>query len=144
MSEENNYSSNENLDFREIVLSYMRRVMDLNLNIISQDNILNYTKCYARAVLGLNDILLPFFDDEMSRAYESFLDDYDWMMRNNTTENGTKISDVNEYVSGVMKVCRGLFRELNKLLNRNDYLKSKVYGETKNEVVQEREDNGEY
>ena len=144
MNGEDKYSSNENLDFRDIVLSYMRRVMDLNLNIISQDNILDYAKCYKRAGLGLNDILLPFFDDEMSRAYESFLDDYDWMMRNNTTENGTKISDVNEYVSGVMKVCRGLFRELNKLLNRNDYLKSKVYGETKNEVAREREDDGEY
>ncbi len=144
MNGEDNYSSSENLDFRDIVLSYMRRVMDLNLNIISQENILDYAKCYKRAVLGLNDILLPFFDDEMSRAYENFLDDYDWMMRNNTTENGTKISDVNEYVSGIMKVCRGLFRELNKLLNRNDYLKSKVYGETKNEVAREREDDEEY
>lgn len=144
MSAEDDYKYNENLDFREIVLSYMRRVMELNLRVIPQTELLDFANCYKRAVLGLSDVLLPFFDDEMSRVYEGFLDDYDWMMRNNTKENGTKISDVNEYVGGVMKICRGLFRELNKLLNRNDYLKSKVYGETKNEVVQEREDDDEY
>ncbi len=141
--DDNNYSSNENVDFREIVLSYMRRVMELNLKVIPQEQILDYAKCYKRAVMGLSDILLPFFDDEMKIVYEKFLDEYDWMMRE-TTKNGTKVSDINEYANGIMKVFRGLFRELNKLLNRNDYLKSKVYGETKNEVVQEREDDEEY
>jgi hypothetical protein len=135
MNDENNYGYNENLSFRQIVLNYIRKIMDLNLRVIPQTELLDFANCYKRAVLGLSDVLLPFFDDEMSRAYETFLYDYDWMMRNNTKDNGTKINNISEYVSGVMKVCRGLFRELNKLLNRNDYLKIKIYGEVKDKYV---------
>jgi hypothetical protein len=134
MNENNSYGGDENLSFRQIVLSYMRRVMDLNLNVVSQENILDYAKCYKRAVLGLSDVLLPFFDDDMTYAYNKFLEDFDLMIRE-TTENGTKIIDINAYVSGIMKVCRELFRELNKLLNRSDYLKIKIYGEAKDKYV---------
>lgn len=142
MNEIDNYGGDENLTFRQMVLSYMRRVMDLNLNIVSQENILDYAKCYKRAVLGLSDVLLPFFDDEMNYAYNNFLDDFDLMMRR-TTENGIKIIDINEHISGIMKVCRDLFRELNKLLNRNDYLKTKIYGEDSSEVIEDNEGDNE-
>jgi len=142
MIENNSYGSDENLSFRQIVLSYMRKIMDLNLRVIPQENIIDYTKCYKRAVLGLSDVLLPFFDNEMSCAYERFLEDYDLMMRETT--NGQVITNTSGYSSKSMNICRTLFRELNKLLNRNDYLKSNVYGEDKSEVVQEREDDEEY
>jgi hypothetical protein len=107
MNETNNYSGDENLSFRQIVLSYMRKIMDLNLRVIPQENIIDYTKCYKRAVLGLSDVLLPFFDNEMSCAYERFLEDYDLMMRETT--NGQVIKDISGYSSKSMNVCRMIF-----------------------------------
>lgn len=142
MSETNSYGGDENLSFRQIVLNYMRKIMYLNLRVIPQEATIDFTKCYKRAVLGLSDVLLPFFDEQMNSAYNNFLEDYDSMMRETT--DGTRIKDVVGYASKNMKCCRDLFRELNKLLNRNDYLKSNVYGEDKSEVVQEREDDEEY
>jgi hypothetical protein len=55
MNETNSYGGEENLSFRQIVLNYMRKIMDLNLRVIPQENIIDYTKCYKRAVLGLSD-----------------------------------------------------------------------------------------
>ena len=133
MSETNNYSGDENLSFRQIVLTYLRKIMDLNLRVVTQDTNIDFVKCYKRSVLNLSDVLLPFFGDEMEYAYNKFLDDYDGMMRETT--DGRIITDKVEYASQNMKVCRNLFRELNKLLNRNDYLKSKVYGEDKDGLV---------
>ncbi len=142
MNETNTYGGDENLSFRQIVLNYMRKIMDLNLRLVTQEANIDFVKCYKRAVLGLSDVLLPFFDNDMNYAYEKFLEDYDLMMRETT--DGRMIKDVSGYSSKSMNVCRTLFRELNKLLNRNDYLKSNVYGEDKSEVVREREDDEEY
>lgn len=74
LNEDTSYSGDENLSFRQMVLNYMRRVMDLNLRVVSQENILDFANCYKRSVLGLSDVLLPFFDDEMIRAYGSVLE----------------------------------------------------------------------
>ena len=138
--ESNNYGGEENLSFRQIVLNYMRKIMYLNLKVVPQGAIIDYTKCYKRAVLGLSDVLLPFFDDEMTSAYNRFLEEYDFMMRETT--DGQKILNQVKYCSDSMRICRDLFRKLNLLLNRNDYLKSNVYGEDKDELAQE-ESEGE-
>jgi hypothetical protein len=142
MNETNNYGGEENLSFSQIVLNYLRKIIELNLRIIPENANIDFVKCYKRSVLGLSDILLPFFDDDMNCAYNKFLEDYDLMMRETT--NGQVITNTSGYSSKSMNICRMLFRELNKLLNRNDYLKSNVCGEDKSEVVQEREDDEEY
>ena len=139
MNNVNSYGD-ENLSFRQIVLTYLRKIMDLNFRVTTRYTNIGFVKCYKRSVLVLSDVLLPFFDVEMEYAYNKFLDYYDGIMRETT--DGKIITNKVGYVIQNMKVCRNLFRELNKLLNRNDYLKSKVYGEDKDELISDEDDRG--
>jgi len=134
-----NYSNDESLSFNEIVLSYLKKIMDLNLRVIPQDNYIDYVKTYKRSVMGLSDVLLPFFDDDMNEAYNKFLEDDKDMLENTT--NGIIIikRKRGDYGLITMDNSRNLFRALNKLLNRNDYLKSSIYGEGSDEEIVEDE-----
>lgn len=133
-----NYSNEEKLNFREIVLSYLKKIIDLNLKIIPQNYYIEYVKGYRRAVLGLNDILLPFFDKKMEEAQEKYNKDFDIMI-NETTNKGIVRNEI-KYNTRSLNLSRELFGQLNLLLHRNDYLKSSVYGEDKDEIVTEEEE----
>jgi len=136
----NNYSSYEQLSFRQIVLNYLRKIMDLNLKLINDDFNIEHTKTYRDGVLGLSDVLLPFYDDEMNKAYSKYEEDYKLVVKQ-TSENGI-IKDNGKYITLNKKLHRELFRQLNLLLKRNDYLKENVYGEDKDELVS-GDDGGE-
>jgi hypothetical protein len=137
--ESNNYGGEENLSFRQIVLNYLRKIMDLNLKIVNPDFKIEYVQTYRDSVLGLSDVLVPFFDEQMNKIYAKYEREYEEMLKQ-TTHNGM-VTNIPTYKRLTKQIHRELFRELNLLLNRNDYLKSSVYGEDKNEVVREGEDD---
>jgi hypothetical protein len=137
--ESNNYGGEENLSFRQIVLNYLRKIMDLNLKIVNPDFKIEYVQTYRDSVLGLSDVLAPFYDEQMNTAHSKYEREYAEMIKR-TTQNGI-VTNSTSYKIETKKIHRALFRELNLLLNRNDYLKSSVYGEDKNEVVREGEDD---
>jgi hypothetical protein len=130
---------NEKLEFRQIVLNYLRKIMDLNLKIVNPDFKIEYVQTYRDSVLGLSDVLVPFFDEQMNKIYAKYEREYEEMLKQ-TTHNGM-VTNIPTYKRLTKQIHRELFRELNLLLNRNDYLKSSVYGEDKNEVVREGEDD---
>lgn len=129
-----NYSVENKLGFREIVLNYLRKIMDLNLKIVGEDYSVIYFKTYRNAVLGLADVLIPFYDTRMNKVYSGYEKDYEDLI-NKTCVKG-RVENVTLYLTGGRKIHRELFRELNLLLKRNDYLKESVYGEGGEEVVE--------
>jgi len=138
MNIDNNYG--KDLSFRQIVLTYLQKIMDLNLKLVNSKNNINFVKCYKRAVLGLSDLLLPFFDSDMKEVYDIFLKDCKDVIKQ-TTERGM-IKDRAGYFNENMRICGDLFRGLSLLLYRNDYLKSVVYGEGQDELVVDEEEEG--
>lgn len=132
--------TNDSLNFQQIILNYLRKIMDLNLRLVTQEANLDFVMCFRRAVLGLSDVLLPFFDKQMSAAYDLFLMENKEIIKKTT--DGQIVTDAVEYCNGNMKSCRDLFRALNLLLRRNDYLKSEVYGEDKDELVDDEDEEG--
>jgi len=111
----------DKLEFRQIVLGHLRKILDLSLKIHNPDLIIAYTKTYRDSILTLSDILLPFYDKEMNEVYEQYEKDYKQIFED--TKN------IDKQTSLVNKTSRKLFRNLNLLMKRVDYLKGTVYGE---------------
>ena len=135
-----NFYGSEKLGFRQIVLEHLRKVLDLNLKIGSPDSAIQEVKAYRNSILGLSDILLPFYDKDMEEAYKNYEKEYK-KVSEKTCENGN-IKNPSLYMTLIKKVHRELFRALNLLLKRNDYLKESVYGEEKQDdiVIDEEEE----
>lgn len=126
----NRYSSEESLSFRGIVLNYVKKIIELNLRVIEGDGV-KHTKTYRDSILGLSDVLLPFYDKDMTDSYSKFEKEYNEILEEEITKESTK---------KIMRICRELFRNLNLLLKRNDYLKSSVYGEERDEIAVDEEE----
>ena len=130
---------NDKLEFRQIILSYLRKIIDLNLKLVSDNYAVDFAKTYMRSVVGLSDILIPFSDAQTHKVYAKFERDYEEIKK--TTCKDGRILQIANYSARILKISRVLFRELNLLLKRNDYLKESVYGEDKDEVVSEEGDS---
>jgi len=123
---------------------------------------------FVQAVQGLALILQPYFDEDMKKAYgdfdemvdmisSEFLCNYREMitktmkLHNNTFENEdddkrvdrTQVDSI--HLKHKVRTAKIIFRELNKLLKRQDYLKNAIYGdsESDDEVVEDDKDGDE-
>ncbi len=123
-----NYSQEEKLGFRQIVLTHLKKIMDLTLVGASVGR-------YKGAVQSLSDVLLPFYDEKMHKEYKTFDENFTKLIAK--CEKICESEVANIYPPRARKYSRKLFRELNLLLSRVDYLKSEVYGEDKDEEVHE-------
>jgi hypothetical protein len=115
---------------------------------------------FVQAVQGLALILKPYFDDEMEKVYDGFDDlcDMYYFEFYNTYKDYIKETiklrdelftseekDIDSALIESMRIkfkiksAKVVFRELNKLLKRQDYLKSAIYGDTESddEVVED-------
>lgn len=119
---ENSYQSNK-LEFQQIVLSHLSKISTLSLQ---QGNRINFLLVYQESIEVLSDILCPFFDEKMKKAQEEF--------NKNLLELKENIYS-DDFLSKKKSIYRSFFRELNLLLNRNDYLKSSIYGEESTEQI---------
>jgi hypothetical protein len=106
---------------------------------------------FCQAVQGLALILKPYFDEEMEEVYEGFDDlcdmyyfefynaykDYinetlklgeEFLKRDDTKIDKELIESMR--IRFKIKSAKIIFRELNRLLKRQDYLKSAIYGDS--------------
>ncbi|KKK94772.1 hypothetical protein LCGC14_2679500 [marine sediment metagenome] len=106
-------SNEEKLSFRIIVLEHLKGILSITIKVNDR-----FTFSYSQSVLALSDVLLPFYDDDMKKDYKK----YEEERKGLDTANNLKESQVNV-------VYRRLFRKLNELLSRNNYLKTSIYTE---------------
>ena len=125
-------TDSEKADFKSIVMDHLKNILDITrkpARNLEESNILKLM--YAEAVNSFADVLLPFYDKQMQDVaieYEKNILIADKKYRNETgllSGNGV----VTNYRRFVFNEARKMFRELNLLLKRNDYLKGSVYGE---------------
>jgi hypothetical protein len=115
---------------------------------------------YVQAVEALSSILIPFFDEKMKEEYEKYENSItkhivaynkessavkgNELNSNDSKENQTYIADISEgsqtfqklYAKKLMS-AKLLFKDLNLLLNRTNYLKSNPYSEGDDEEEKE-------
>lgn len=161
----NNYKKNEK-NFADIVLSQIEKILEISRSELKdksrfqvQQNSANLIleedtrKSYVQAVENLGYILMPYFDDEINKFYEqiSYLFiDYNFEIIEKLKEEYQKFKENTE--SSEKEFCLKLklqsakryFIELNKLLKRQDYLSSSIYGDVGSssevEDIEEEED----
>ena len=137
-----NISGGERLEFRQIILSYLKMIMEISLRSNKDGENLNL---YISSIESLSDVLIPFFDEQMNKEFDEFEEDLISIKK----ENSEQLSKLNpsEYSKGyanihsakMKRTYRNLFRKLNLLLKRNDYLQQSLYGEDTGEIVEEKE-----
>jgi hypothetical protein len=113
-------SKSENrLEYGQIILGHIDKILKLSLVDISNSNI---DGRYKSAVLSLGDSLTAYFDEEMKSIELEF--------------EKTRKREINS-----VRAYRIYFRELLNLVKRVDYFKNAVYGEDKDEVVSDDEES---
>jgi hypothetical protein len=130
----------DKIEFRTIALQHIKNVMDLSLT-LAVDGKLKVTTM-NEAVECLSDVLLPFYDDEMNSSYN----EYEEAFKKIEKESYFREGDFMVYrfdFQGLNNITRKLFRALNLLMKRVDYLSSSIYGDgedSDDEIVEDEED----
>jgi len=153
----------DKLEFRQIVLKHLQKILEISaseLRNTSREIIGNNfsrtieeedTKIsYIQAIENLAYVLAPYFDEKIKEVYEEcikIVNSFGFQLREEIlkkeyVELCKKLGEekVKSFFTEEMKLeyAKKLFIELNLLLKRNDYLKSSIYGEDKDEVVEEK------
>ena len=114
-------TSKDKLEFRQIILGFIKNIIDLTLRIVPPPHKLAFTEAYSDSIRSLSDVLLPYYDDKMKTAYKTYEESFKKL-----GEGSVKVNNV-EFLR---RTHRELFRQLNKLLGRKDYLKKVIYSES--------------
>ena len=109
----------DKLEFRQIVLQHLKKILDLSLRIVPQQYKLIFAEAYADSIRCFSDVLLPHYDKNMNEAYTSY------QKRFNSLQKMTK----GNQIAFLRNTHRELFRQLNLLMGRIDYLKQSIYTE---------------
>ena len=85
---------------------------------------------YIQGVESLSDILLPQYDDSMTEAAKTYAEEIE-KIEEELKDKDVRMGDDNHttLIRKKLKLVRTLFRELNLLLKRTNYLKSAAYSE---------------
>jgi|TARA_R100000501_G_C2596382_1_gene94797 hypothetical protein len=155
----------DKLDFRQIVLSHIKKILEISSNELRDKTLVknhgaysetieneNTQISYIQAIENFSYILIPYFDKETKEIYEKSIEiinlyahQIKLKFEKEYNEIAKEIGEdrINVKMWGLdikTKYAKDLFISLNLLLHRNDYLKSAVYGEDKDEVVTEEEE----
>lgn len=76
-------------------------------------------ECYINAIENLSDLLLPNFDDEMTKDEDKFVTEIEEIKKT--------IKDDEDFKDEKRKIIRKLFRSISKFLNRKNYLEMGAY-----------------
>lgn len=150
-------SREETISFREIVLSHLKRILEISStefrggywmdvptgNMIARTYVPDSICCYVQSIDSLHDVLTPHFDEKMEKASKEYTSNRNkahadlskkWKEDSNLRDN----SDFNVTWSSIkLPLARKLFQELNMLLNRKQYLKTSVYGEARDDIIED-------
>jgi len=165
--ETTNSYTNDKLEFRQIVLGHIKRILELSSHelrnttyIINHGNFSD-TKyqedtrvSYIQAIENLAYVLMPYFDNEILEVYdkcEKIINGWGYEVRKTLSKTFERIKEEtgkedlgNIFVIEMrLRYAKKLFVALNMLLKRNDYLKSAVYGEDKDELGVEDTNEGD-
>lgn len=120
-------TSEEKLEFRQIILQHLQRILKIASLITPRARSRDKVKGYAFSVQALADCLVPFYNDEMDKCYEKYKKEVKEL--NKRTCEGNHIKDEPAYILGWRRIHRQLFRDLNVLMKSVDYLKKAIYVE---------------
>lgn len=86
---------------------------------------------YVQAIEALSDILLPQYDETMDKNYNEYLEE---VLKAEKELKGKNVymgdDEHSQFVSRKLFLAKKLFRDLNLLLKRTNYLKSAAYSES--------------
>jgi len=159
----------DRLDFRQIVLGHLKQILEISSHELRDmtytTNHSNFTETtyqedtrlsYIQSIENLAYILIPYFDEKIQEVYDdciAVLDGYSFDIKkwfneeieNFKAETGRNEQDFsNAFVLNIrLRYAKILFRNLNLLLKRVDYLKSVVYGEDMGEEIVRDESDGD-
>ncbi len=157
----NNYGTSEKLEFREIILQHVKKILDISsreLRASERILILNDSKqiieaedtrlSFCQSVEMLAYSLLPYFDKDMTKFYKEniiYLKGFHFEIEEKLPEGKFKekllktedSERTNIIISWEVRIAKEMFIELMGLLKRVDYLKSAVFGETDDDVFDE-------
>jgi len=161
---ENGNIYNDALEFRQIVLSHIKRILEISNHELKDGSYTtiqgNYTQVtrqedsrynYIQSIENLAYILLPHFDSKIKDVYKKcikIIGAFGYEVRRDFKKEYDEASKLSSnidraFVIGMkLKSAKELFIALNLLLKRNDYLKSAVYGESADddEIIEDEED----
>ena len=127
MEDQQSFVTGEKLEFRIIVLEHLKKILDITGKTYA--SLIEKERAYREAIECLSDILLPYFDEQMTKANSNY--------ENRVLDIKTKQEKVKDNKNTCLKICnrervreaRTLFQQLNLLMKRQEYLKSAVYSE---------------
>ena len=147
------YQKNDSKSFSDIVLTQIEKILELSRSELKdkskfqiQQNSANFVteedsrKSYIQAVENLGYILMPYFDDLINNFYkpiEYLFIDYNYEIVEKKIEEykifkdnvGERATEKEFCIKLKLQATKKLFVELNKLLKRQDYLSSSIYGQ---------------
>jgi hypothetical protein len=165
--ESQNIHNAEKLEFRQIVLKHIQKILEISCKELRN---MTYTThhehysttteqedtrhSYIQAIENLAYILIPYFDEKITGVYDECIDvinglDYE-VCEYCKDEYDRICKELNKESLGArfvmemkLRYAKKMFVALNLLLKRNDYLKSAVYGEDKDELISDEDDGGD-
>lgn len=126
MSSQDFIVQKDKLEFRQIVLEFIKKILELNLKVVPKEHKLAFTETKSDAVRGLSDVLLPFYDNKMKEAYSNYEQKFKEL-----DQSKIKINKI-EFLR---RIHRELFRQLNSLMGRQNYLKARIYSEGEDDEI---------
>ena len=159
----NNPYVKDTLEFRQIVLKHIQRILEISSSELRNKTIrrlhTEYSEVikdedtrisYIQAIENLAYVLIPYFDEQVSKVYHecepimnAFYFEIKKLLKKEyefaKAETGREDLGKDFVIEMKLKYAKKLFIALNLLLKRNDYLRSSVYGEERDELVQEED-----
>jgi hypothetical protein len=151
---------NETLEFREIILTHLKRILEISSHelrntsreVVTSNSVLKIEEedtrlSYVQAVENLSYVLVGHFDDEIKKVYKEYISiitgfDYEVMSKlkeiydETCKQTGREVIIKGFVLEMKIRYAKKLFCELNLLLKRVDYLSSAVYGEDSSDIVE--------
>jgi len=149
------------ISFREIILAHLKKILEISNSELRDKTIVRnhgqYSETvenedtrlsYIQSIENMSYALIPYFDKEMQKVYDECIEvitSFPYELKETFKEeieeakqklNKEKIP-LEYYTEIKIHYAKKLFIELNKLLKRNDYLKTAVYGEEQDEIAEE-------
>jgi hypothetical protein len=154
----------QKLEFRDIVLQHIKKILEISSvelredrKKIIQNNFSQVVETedtrasYVQAIENLAYVLIPYFDENTKSVFDEcnkIINGFDFEVKEILKEELARVKkekeNLNEnlfFIEMRLRSAKKLFIELNMLLKRNDYLKSAVYGEDKDELVSDEDES---
>lgn len=147
------FNKTDKLEFKQIVLGHLKKILEISSKELKnyQTEVIhsNFTEIkssedtrisYIQSISNLSYILLPHFDPKMNEVHKEcieILDSIGIEVFNKLKEDydktckltGNKVDPKDFIITARLHYAKKLFRELNMLLKRVDYLRTSIYAD---------------